>query len=238
MFTASWNVPFNRIPGLDPITANASYNANYNWTRTASTTSGQNLGNTVSSVQSWQVDGSINFETWYNKSKYWKQMTQYYPGRGGRKNFKPKTYTQTISLKKGEAQEITHRLNSEVLTVAVTDSTGKTIPVSFKPAGNTKVSVTSKTDCAQATITVTTRDPNQRSGGQIAGDMFAYIGTMFRRVQVTYRETNSMTLPGFEPEAGFMGQRKVGNRYAPGYDFAFGFIPADMMERAKQNGWS
>ena len=237
VFTASWNVPFNRIPGLDPITANASYNANYNWTRTASTTSGQNLGNTVSSVQSWQVDGSINFETWYNKSKYWKQMTQYYTGRGGRKNFKPKTYTQTISLKKGEAQEITHRLNSEVLTVAVTDSTGKTIPVSFKPAGNTKVSVTSKTDCAQATITVTTRDPNQRSGGQIAGDMFAYIGTMFRRVQVTYRETNSMTLPGFEPEAGFMGQRKVGNRYAPGYDFAFGFIPADMMERAKQNGW-
>ena len=237
VFTASWNVPFNRIPYLDALSANASYNANYNWTRTASTTSGQNLGNTVSSVQSWQVDGSINFETWYNKSKYWKQMTQYYTGRGGRKTFKPKTYTQTVEMKKGEAIEITHRLNSELLIVTAADSTGKSVPLSFRPAGNAKVSVTPKSDCAQATVTITTRDPNQRSSAQIAGDMFAYIGTMFRRVQVTYRETNSMTLPGFEPEAGFMGQRKVGNAYAPGYDFAFGFIPNNMIERAKQNGW-
>ena len=67
--------------------------------------------------------------------------------------------------------------------------------------------------------------------------MFAYLGTMVRRLQVTYRETNSMTIPGFEPEAGFMGQSKVNGVWAPGYDFAFGFIPANMIERAKQNGW-
>jgi cell surface protein SprA len=72
---------------------------------------------------------------------------------------------------------------------------------------------------------------------QVAGDMFAYVGTMFRRLQVTYRETNSMTLPGFEPEAGFMGQRKMEGGYAPGYDFAFGFIPDNMVERAKEQGW-
>ena len=237
VFTASWNVPFNRIPGLDAITANGSYNANYNWTRTASTTTGVNRGNTVSSIQTWQVDGSINFETWYGKSKYWKTMTQRYTGRGNRRNFKPKNYTQTVSLKKGETMEITHRLNSELLTVSVADSTGKTIPVSFKPAGNTKITITPKADCAQATVTVTTRDPNERSPKQIAGDMFTYVGTMFRKLQVTYRETNSMTLPGFEPEAGFMGQRKVNGAYAPGFDFAFGFIPRDMIERAKSHGW-
>ena len=106
VFTASWNVPFNRIPYLDPITANASYNANYNWTRTASTTNGVNRGNTISSTQSWQVDGGINFETWYSKSKYWKQMTQRYTGRTTKRNFKPKNYTQTVALKKGEPQEI------------------------------------------------------------------------------------------------------------------------------------
>ena len=237
VFTASWNVPFNRIPGLDPLTANASYNANYNWTRTASTTSGVNRGNTVSSMQSWQVDGSINFETWYGQSKYWKQITQLYGGRSSRRNFKPKNYTQTVALKRGEPIEITHRLNSELLSVTVADSTGKVIPVSFKPAGNTKLMLTPKADCEKATITVATRDPNQRTPAQIAGDMFTYVGTMVRRLQVTYRETNSMTLPGFEPEAGFMGQRKVDGAYAPGYDFAFGFIPDDMVERAKRHGW-
>ena len=198
---------------------------------------GVDRGNTVSSTQTWQVDGSINFETWYNKSKYWKTMTQHYTGRGSRRTFKPKTYTQTVTLKKGEAVEITHRLNSELLTVIVVDAEGKSVPVTFKPAGNTKMNLTAKRDCANATVTVTSRDPNQRSSAQIAGDMFAYVGTMFRRLQVTYRETNSMTLPGFEPEAGFMGQRKVNGMYAPGFDFAFGFIPNNMIERAKQNGW-
>ncbi|MBQ1858443.1 MAG: cell surface protein SprA [Paludibacteraceae bacterium] len=237
VFTASWNVPFARIPGLDALTANGSYNATYNWTRTASTTSGVNMGNTVSSLQSWQVDGGINFETWYGKSKYWKSMTQRYTGRNTRRSFKPKNYTQTVELVKGEAIEITHRLNSEMLTVVVADSTGKAVPVTFKAEGNTKLTLTPKADCAKATVTVTTRDPNERTPAQVAGDMFAYIGTMFRRLQVTYRETNSMTIPGFEPEAGFMGQRKVNGAYAPGYDFAFGFIPNDMIERAKQNGW-
>ena len=237
IFTASWNVPFNRIPYLDPLTANASYNANYNWNRTASSSNGIKRGNTISSMQSWQVDGGINFETWYGKSKYWKQMTQRYSGRNTRRNFKPKNYTQTIALKKGEAVELTHRLNSELLNVSVADSTGKAIPVSFRPDGNTKVTITPKADCAKATITITTRDPNERTPAQVTGDMFAYLGTMVRRLQVTYRETNSMTIPGFEPEAGFMGQCKVNGIWAPGYDFAFGFIPANMIERAKENGW-
>ena len=238
VFTASWNVPFNRIPGLDALTANASYNATYNWTRTASTTTGIDRGNTVSSLQSWQVDGGINFETWYGKSKYWKSMTQRYGGRGGRQRaFKPKTYTQNMTLKKGEPVELTHRLNSENLNIAVTDSTGKKIPVSIRPSGNTKATITPKADCANATVTITTKDPNERTPAQIAGDMFAYVGTMFRRLQITYRETNSMTLPGFEPEAGFMGQRRTNGVYAPGFDFAFGFIPNNMVERAKENGW-
>lgn len=237
VFTASWNVPFNRIPGLDALSANASYNANYNWTRTASSSNGIDRGNTVSSTQTWQVDGTINFETWYNQSKYWKAMNQRYGGKGNRRTFKPKTYTQTVALKKGEDLEVTHRLNSELLTVVVADSTGKSVPVSFKPAGNTKVTITPKADCASATISVTSRDPNERTAAQVTGDMFAYLGTMFRRLQVTYRETNSMVIPGFEPQAGFMGQSLGNGPAAPGFDFSFGFIPADMMERATKNGW-
>ena len=42
-----------------------------------------------------------------------------------------------------------------------------------------------------------------------------------------------MTLPGFEPEAGFMGQNYAGGVAAPGFDFAFGFIPADMIDRLR-----
>lgn len=237
VFTASWNVPLNRIPYLEALSANASYNATYNWARTAQTTADTDLGNTISSLQSWQVDGGINFETLYGKSKYWKQMTQLYTRRQTRRAFRPKTYSETVKAEKGKTIEITHRLNSETLTVTATDSAGHRVPVSFKPSGNTKVKITPKADCEAMVLTVTTKDPNQRTPAQVAGDMFAYIGTMFRRVQVTYRETNSMTVPGFNPEAGFMGQRRTDGLYAPGFDFAFGFVPTDFVNRAKENGW-
>lgn len=239
VFTMSWNVPFNRIPYLEALSANASYNGTYNWARTAQSTNTEtNLGNTISSLQSWQIDGGINFETLYGKSKYWKQMTQRY-GRSmnSRRTFKPKTYTETIQAEKGKRVEITHRLNSENVDVTATDSAGKRIPVTFRAVSNTKVAVTPKADCEALTLSITTKDPNKRTPAQITGDMFAYMGTLLRRVQVTYRETNSMTVPGFGPQATFMGNQRINDFYAPGFDFTFGFIPNNFVEQAKERGW-
>ena len=237
VFTASWNVPINKIPGLDFITANASYNGTYNWSRTATTSSQQtNLGNTITGQRSWQADGTLNFETLYNKSKYWKNMTQRYTGRQRAKSFKQKTYSETVNLTAGTPQTITHRLGSELIDIEATDSLGKKVNLKMTTDGNTKATVTSPVSGA-ITLKMSTQDPNKRTPGQIAGDMFAYIGTMIRRVQVTYRDNTSVTIPGFAPQAGFMGQQKVNNMYAPGYDFAFGFFGDDFVEKAKREGW-
>ena len=46
-----------------------------------------------------------------------------------------------------------------------------------------------------------------------------------------------MTLPGFAPQAGFMGQQRFDNIYAPGFDFAFGGFTDDFVQKAKDNGW-
>ena len=237
VFTASWNVPFNRIPYVEALSATASYNANYSWSRTTSTKTDQELGNTISSVQSWQIDGGINFETLYGKSKYWKNMTQKYTSTRRGRAFKPKTYTQTVVAEKGVAQEIIHRLGAEQVTITANDSTGKRVPVTFKVIDMNKISITPREDCKALTINIVTKDPNITTPAQTARDMFAYLGTMIRRVQVTYRKTNSMTVPGFNPQIGFMGQTKQDGIYAPGWDFAFGFVPKDFMERAKANHW-
>ncbi len=236
VFTASWNVPINKIPGLDFITANASYNGTYNWARTAATNVQNNLGNVITGQRSWQVDGTLNFETLYNKSKYWKTMTQRYTGRQRSKAFKPKTYSETLDMIANTPQTVTHRLGSELIEVEATDSAGHKIKVKVKPDGNTKATVTSPVT-AKVTLKMSTSDPNQRTPAQVAGDMFAYVGTLIRRVQVTYRDNTSITVPGFAPMAGFMGQSKMGNHYAPGYDFAFGFFSDDFVEKAKREGW-
>ena len=237
VFTAQWNVPINKIPYLDFITASASYNGTYNWARTATTSQqGTNLGNTITGQRSWQVDGQLNLETLYGKSDYWKNMTQYYTSKGRTRAFKPKTYTETIDLVAGEGTTINHKLGADKLDIAATDSTGKPVRVKIKADGKAKATVTSPVS-GPITLTITTVDPNKRDGGQVALDMLAYVGTLIRRIQVTYRDNTSVSVPGFNPQAGFMGQRKVGNVYAPGFDFAFGFFGDDFVEKAKNQGW-
>ena len=242
LFSASWNVPFNRIPYLEALTANASYNATYNWNRTMQSTNIEtNLGNVVSGTRAWQVDGGINFETLYGKSKYWKQMNQHYNQRANLRKragaFKPKTNSQVITFVAGEEKEITHRLGSEFFKVTATTNDGKPFKVKLVSSTTTKAVVKSKESAEGVTIKLETIDKSKRSGGQVIADMFAYFGTMFRKLQVTYRNTYSLTLPGFAPQAGFMGQQRFDNLYAPGFDFAFGAFGDDFVEKAKRNGW-
>ncbi len=237
VFTASWNVPFNRIPYMEWLTVNASYNGTYNWTRTARSSNRANLGNTASSNRSWQIDGQANFENLYGKSKYWKQMNQRMSGRSSGRPFRPKTYTETVDLEPGVAKEINHKLNSEALVVTAVNEKGRSVPVKFVTDGTGKIKVTSKTGGKSITITVNTKNPNQRTAAQMTMDFAAYFGTMIRRVQVTYRKTDALTVPGFCPEIGFFGQKKDGSAYAPGWDFAFGFFPSNYLERAKNHGW-
>ena len=239
LFSASWNVPFNRIPYLEAITANGSYNATYNWNRTmqSSTAETANLGNVVSSTRAWQVDGGINFETLYGKSKYWKQLSQRYNQRMRRRPFRSKTYTETVTLVAGEEKVIDHKLGSESIEVTATTESGKPVRVKVASVSNTQVTLTSKQNLENVKLTIKTVDTNQRTPAQQAMDMAAYFGTMLRKIQLTYRNTNSLTLPGFAPQAGFMGQSRSNDLYAPGFDFAFGFFGNDFVERAKTNGW-
>ena len=239
LFSASWNVPFNRIPYLEALTANGSYNATYNWNRTVQSSAQEtaNLGNVVSSTRAWQVDGGVNFETLYGKSKYWKQLNQRFSQRARRRPFRSKTYDEVVTLVAGEEKEINHRLGSENVEVKAETESGKPVKVKVKSTSTTQVIIVSKADMENVKLTVKTVDQNQRSAAEKAMDMAAYFGTMLRKVQVTYRNTNSLTLPGFAPQAGFMGQMKYNDLYAPGFDFAFGFFDDSFVEKAKNNGW-
>jgi cell surface protein SprA len=239
LFSASWNIPFNRIPYIEALTANASYNATYNWNRTVQSSAQEtaNLGNVVSSTRAWQADAGINFETLYGKSKYWKQLSQRFNQRARKRPFRAKTYTETVTLVAGEAKEITHRLGSESIEVIAVAESGKKIKLKVKPTSSTQATIVAKENVENLSLTIRTVDASQRSAAQTAVDMAAYFGTMIRKLQVTYRNTNSITLPGFAPQAGFMGQTRYNDLYAPGFDFAFGFFGNDFVDKAKENGW-
>ena len=61
-FVANYRAPFNKIPSLDFLSANASYNATYRWDRGA-TIDGQSMGNSIANQAVWNVDGRLNFDS-------------------------------------------------------------------------------------------------------------------------------------------------------------------------------
>jgi cell surface protein SprA len=238
IFTASWNLPINKIPLFDWINANASYNSNYNWNRTATIQGGTQIGNVATSMGSWQADGQFNFENLYNKVKYLKDVNQRFSAQNSnRPKFQPKTYNQTVKLEKDKPLTIEHRLGSDKFKFSAVDKTGKVYNLSYKIKSPTSVIITPPVNADSVKLTFVSSDPNVQTAAKTSVDFVVRALMMIRRASITYRESNSMILPGFQPEPGFMGQQNIGGIDAPGYGFVFGFSDKNTLQNAINKGW-
>lgn len=244
VFNASYSVPFSKMPIFDWITANGQYNVTYNWNRGAELDDNVTLGNEVSNLANWQVDGQMNFEKLYNKSKYLKDINTRYSSnrnntrRGGANNrFKPKNETLTLNIEKGQSVELKHKLNSKLLKIEITDTLGKTVKVPYTIVDNNTIRFTGKASMTNLKVALQTTDPNQVSPAKKAGELSVRFLMLIRRLSVSYRETSTLALPSFFADAGFMGQSANNGVLAPGLDFAFGVPRRDYLERAAERGW-
>ena len=64
----TYNVPMQKIPLLDWTTLRASYSTQYNWL--AASLLARDLGNTLSNTQTRTINGELNFDQLYNKSRF------------------------------------------------------------------------------------------------------------------------------------------------------------------------
>ena len=69
-------MPINLIPVFDWITADANYNATYNWTRGTDQEDGQSLGNVISNNRTLNINGALNFEKLYNHIPFLKKANE------------------------------------------------------------------------------------------------------------------------------------------------------------------
>jgi len=237
VFSATWNLPINKIPLFDWVVANASYNSTYNWNKMAVIQGGGTQpGNIASSMGAWQVDGQFNFESLYNKSKYLKEVNKRYGPQSTlpKPKFQAKTYNQRVNLEKNKVLTINHRLGSDKLKFTAIDRSGKILPLSYKTKNTTTVEVTPFISADSVQLSFTTIDASTpESPVKSTVDFVARTLMMFRKASFTYRESNSMVLPGFLPGTGFLGQDKN----APGYGFAFGLTDDSTIPTAMHNGW-
>lgn len=83
-FDASYQIPINKIPLFNWITASARYSSTYDFT--SSSLSLKYLGNTIANSQTFQANGNVNFVNLYNKVPYFKKVNQGSSGKSKGKN--------------------------------------------------------------------------------------------------------------------------------------------------------
>lgn len=246
-FSASYKAPFSSIPILSFITANATYNATYNWDR-GSTLDGVFEGNTVANQAVLNVDGRFNMETLYNKIPYLKDVNKRFSGSGGsvrnqqsgKRNAakKPKKFDRTYKLQPDSTFIIKHNMNVKKIRVTAITTDGKRYPIKYKVKDNNNIEVLSKGD-ENVKITITEIPASEKKGFLYD---FAQYSTRFlmsvRSVSVKFSNTRQLSLPQFVPNVGdIFGQNNHYDVMAPGLDFAFGFTDDSYIQKAQKRGW-
>ena len=97
-FTASYQVPLNKLPILDWVTADANYSANYTWLRGTEMEDGSSMGNTISNNSQLTINGNLNMETLYNHFPFLKKTNE----RFKKAIAKPQKNAKTTAKKDGK----------------------------------------------------------------------------------------------------------------------------------------
>lgn len=251
-FTGQYRAPFNRIPVLDFLSANASYNATYRWDRGA-TVDDVNLGNTIANQASWSVDGRINLEGLYNKHAWLKKVNMRFAstvrrnsnsksGKGDRqRNSKPivkaKRFERTFALKEDTTLIVKHNLRTKKVKVTGVKASDKT-PVVLKTRivdANTVEILNKGTDNVKLTVIEILRE---RTVWDEVGEYAARFAMSPRNIAIRWRNTHSLSIPLYAPTVGnAFGQSGSFGPLAPGLDFAFGFTDESYIDRALERGW-
>ncbi|MBQ3958879.1 MAG: cell surface protein SprA, partial [Muribaculaceae bacterium] len=242
-FTASYKAPFNAIPFLSFITANASYNATYNWERGA-TIDGAFSGHTIANQSSLNLDGRLNLDQFYNKVPYLKDVNKRFSSSGGgtsrdtKNTKKPKKFNRAFKLNADTTLVVKHNMNVKKVRVTATTSDGKRFPVKYEIKDDNTIEILNKgSDNIKLTITELSGGDKKNFWSEFA-QYTTRFAMMVKSVNVKFRSTRSLSLPQFKPEIGdIFGQSTHYDVMSPGLDFAFGFTDESYINKAKERGW-
>ncbi|MCQ2096010.1 MAG: cell surface protein SprA [Bacteroidaceae bacterium] len=265
-FSGSYTVPLNRIPLTDWMGLDGSYNSTYGWTRGAELADKTSLGNTAISQRNITINGKLNMETLYKKSKFLDEANQRFSGNksssdsksstgrartnakgatnnteGGKTSGagKKKGFNYEIGLNDSTYTEVRHNQNSKKIIVRGTTKDGKTYNVKYKRVDENTIRVLNQ-DTIPIKLSVTAKAPvdHTTSTWYKTSQVIARGLMMIRNVSLSYRNTYSLSMPGFKTEIGnAFGQRNIDGILSPGLDFALGAIDDSYVRRAYDRHW-
>ena len=99
-FTASYQLPLNKLPIFDWVNSDASYTASYNWIRGTEREDGTSLGNTITNNRNLNINGTFNMVNLYNHVPFLKKVNDLYNKRQSTPQKKQTTKRDTTKDKK------------------------------------------------------------------------------------------------------------------------------------------
>lgn len=261
-FTASYQVPLNKLPIFDWVNADGNYSSTYTWARGTELENGTSLGNTITQNRTYNINSTLNLETLYNHVPFLKKVNDKYSKKksvASKKSAKtqPATSkkskkdeatdsTSTASKKKGYQREITlkpdttqvvqHNKRSKRLRVTAKTKDGKAYDIKYKVIDENKILIKSM-DTVSIKLSIVPKDPLEEKWWYEPLQATSRFLMMVRSVGITYRNNYTMTLPGFIPNIGDAFGQRTGSVMSPGLDFAFGFIDDNYLDKAYDRGW-
>ena len=92
-------------------------------------------------------------------------------------------------------------------------------------------------DTTSIKLSVIAKEPLEKQWWYNSLQHTARVLMMVRNINISYRNQQSMTIPGFVPRIGDMLGQRTGDAMAPGLDFAFGFTGESYLDKALERGW-
>ena len=233
-FSVQYTVPVNKLPFLDWTSLQLGYSTRYDWQAAAVTADWTNLGNVIRNASALQMNGDLSLTSLYNKSKFLREMIR--PPRKQRgKNVKFETGMDKVQ--KGKPVVVRHRLKTGDIQARLTAADGKNIKLGYESVGRNKIRINSSETLEGGKLLVTGTETPHAGVGNAVARFFVGILTGFKTLSVGYSEDKGTTLPGFLPEARWLGQQSYNGSSAPGFKFLFGGQDENFGLKAAGKGW-
>ncbi|MBP3304121.1 MAG: cell surface protein SprA [Muribaculaceae bacterium] len=236
-FIVNYRAPFNRIPALDWITGNISYNTTYRWDR-GTEIDGISTGNSIANQAAWNADGRISFESLYRKWSFTKEVDQRF--RSDKAKIvarKPKTFERTYTLSPDSTLIVRHNLRNKKVKVSAASLDGKPFRITHKVIDHNNIEILTRGDC-NIRITVREIPAKNKSVWREIAEHGARLAMSPQSAAFRYRNTRSLSIPLYRPDIGnAFGQTRSFGPMAPGLGFAFGFEGEGFIGKALDRGW-
>ncbi|TNE58707.1 MAG: cell surface protein SprA [Bacteroidetes bacterium] len=267
----NYNVPFKVIPFMDWITVKASYTAGYTWTaqslklqylpdvpaQYADVVNMRSLGNVIQNNSARQINGDLNFEQLYNKSKYLAKINKK-GGGGNDRNSRSRNNNRNNQRSQGDGLNPGGGMNPAGgggdqggLGGGDAPRSGRNNnrnagnnrnnnPVSNDPSGNAPSGMGAGDDGNAPGGGMKDRKSKKEKNKDREPSMAERIALrplmLVRKARFTYSENFSSVIPGFTPDTKLMGLSEGFS--APGWAFVAGLQPdTKWLDDAAAQGW-